>query len=596
MIQPDLSNKQNAANLLQEVVKTSFDDLSVRDTISINWAIAVLRSDDQEDPYLRNLPGSSVPEDQDAWELLDEGTFSWLKNTFTQMGFGTDDDSTCEASYQSSETASYFAVRLQSVAPPKETLGFDRKNIALNELARPLKENDEIKRLLETSDQWGFDILEFKKVTNGHPLFHLGLHVLEYHDLIERFAFNVTVLKNWLAVVEASYNDPEYHNATHAADVLQCVHYMLTRGGAASFLTPFHTLALILSAIVHDLGHDGFNNDFHRNTLSERAIMFNDQSVQENFHLKSFCDQTLTDPTVNIFECLTSEHKLDLRRLIIELVLATDMTFHGKKQEDLQAAILVAGQEPEHWKDKAKLFMAAVLHACDISNPARPVRLATHWAQSVQQEFWTQGDRERELGLHSQPQFIKGSMDTPTSQIGFINYVVLPYYRVVHEVLPGLDEVVQQLESNLEYWRKNQNKGELIKRRSSSFAMSFNRSTANLGKPPQGMGPLHRLSSSAFIGTSQPSPMGNQSPIMTSRKPSRGDLCPPLPGAISPLATGGSGLPPPGGVRRSSISHGGDRRESIGSNTLEPPPVPSRSTIEGPFNSTGRSRSPARAL
>lgn len=82
MIQPDLSNKQNAANLLQvslplsssrpylhgplkpriacawtalclrttcsdniaqEVVKTSFDDLSVRDTISINWAIAVLR-------------------------------------------------------------------------------------------------------------------------------------------------------------------------------------------------------------------------------------------------------------------------------------------------------------------------------------------------------------------------------------------------------------------------------------------------------------------------------------------------------------------------------------------------------------------------
>lgn len=176
-------------------------------------------------------------------------------------------------------------------------------------------------------------------------------------------------------MVEASYKDPKYHNSTHAADVLQCVHYMLTRGGATAFLTPFQTLGLVLSAIVHDLGHDGFNNDFHRNTISERAMMFNDQSVQENFHLKSFCEQTLTDPTVNIFECLTSEQKLDLRRMIIELVLATDMTFHKKKQDDLQAAITEHGKTPEHWKDKARLFMASLLHACDISNPVRG-----HWS------------------------------------------------------------------------------------------------------------------------------------------------------------------------------------------------------------------------
>ena len=41
---------------------------------------------------------------------------------------------------------------------------------------------------------------------------------------------------------------------------------------------------LLLAAMVHDVGHDGFNNVFHKNALSDRAVSFNDQSIQI-FHL-----------------------------------------------------------------------------------------------------------------------------------------------------------------------------------------------------------------------------------------------------------------------------------------------------------------------
>ena len=39
-------------------------------------------------------------------------------------------------------------------------------------------------------------------------------------------------------------------------------------------------LALILAAVVHDVGHDGLNNAFHQAALTDRAVSFNDQSIQ----------------------------------------------------------------------------------------------------------------------------------------------------------------------------------------------------------------------------------------------------------------------------------------------------------------------------
>jgi hypothetical protein len=35
-------------------------------------------------------------------------------------------------------------------------------------------------------------------------------------------------------------------------------------------------MSFLVAAICHDFGHDGFNNGFHINSLSERAIRYND--------------------------------------------------------------------------------------------------------------------------------------------------------------------------------------------------------------------------------------------------------------------------------------------------------------------------------
>lgn len=61
--------------------------------------------------------------------------------------------------------------------------------------------------------------------------------------------------------VEAGYRPNPYHNATHAADVLQTLHVILHRGGLVPhYADPLLLLAAYLAAVVHDYEHGGLTN------------------------------------------------------------------------------------------------------------------------------------------------------------------------------------------------------------------------------------------------------------------------------------------------------------------------------------------------
>ena len=44
-------------------------------------------------------------------------------------------------------------------------------------------------------------------------------------------------------------------------------------------LNKLDTLSCLLASVCHDLGHDGFNNVYHVNAMTDRAIDSNDVSV-----------------------------------------------------------------------------------------------------------------------------------------------------------------------------------------------------------------------------------------------------------------------------------------------------------------------------
>eukprot|EP00967_Tisochrysis_lutea_P005991 scaffold7068_cov22-Tisochrysis_lutea.AAC.1 len=80
-----------------------------------------------------------------------------------------------------------------------------------------------MERMLEESyESWSFDAFKLAAVTQGHPLSALAYYLFHKNKLISTFDLPPVKLARFLRSIEAGYTTHNpYHNATHAADVLQ---------------------------------------------------------------------------------------------------------------------------------------------------------------------------------------------------------------------------------------------------------------------------------------------------------------------------------------------------------------------------------------
>ena len=97
-------------------------------------------------------------------------------------------------------------------------------------------------------------------------------------------------------------------------------------------------ISLVISAICHDYGHDGMNNAYHVNTISERAIRYSDQSVQENFHAaESFF--ILNKQENNFLEDYSRDDFKTFRSRFVGIILATDMARHASDLNNIKTLL-----------------------------------------------------------------------------------------------------------------------------------------------------------------------------------------------------------------------------------------------------------------
>ena len=91
----------------------------------------------------------------------------------------------------------------------------------------------------------------------------MGYYLL--HDMAQdTLKIEGRVLAAFLLEIQKGYmlTNP-YHNAIHAADVMQTSYYFSCRTSITGFLRPLDKTLLLLAASIHDYKHDGFNNGFH---------------------------------------------------------------------------------------------------------------------------------------------------------------------------------------------------------------------------------------------------------------------------------------------------------------------------------------------
>ena len=83
-------------------------------------------------------------------------------------------------------------------------------------------------------------------------------------------------------------NGAPYHNNLHACDVLQTTHCCISQTGLKDWMSDLEIFSLLFSAIIHDYNHSGTTNNFHVQSTSDLAVIYNDKSVLENHHVAAF--------------------------------------------------------------------------------------------------------------------------------------------------------------------------------------------------------------------------------------------------------------------------------------------------------------------
>ncbi|KAF4095679.1 dual specificity calcium/calmodulin-dependent 3',5'-cyclic nucleotide phosphodiesterase 1C isoform X2 [Onychostoma macrolepis] len=284
---------------------------------------------------------------------------------------------------------------------------------------------------LKHVDTWSFDVFTLNDASGDHSLKFIFYELLTRYDIINRFKIPVSALVSFVEALEVGYSKHRnpYHNLIHAADVTQTVHYLLLKTGMVHWLTELEIFAMLFAAAVHDYEHTGTTNNFHIQTRSDTAILYNDRAVQENHHVSAAYRLLQEDDEMNILYNLSKDDWRELRALVVEMVLATDMSCHFQQIKAMKNFL----QQPEAI-DKPKA-LSLILHTADISHPAKNWNMHHRWTTSLLEEFFRQGDKEAELGLSFSPLCDRKSTMVAQSQIGFIDFIVEPTFTVLTDMI-----------------------------------------------------------------------------------------------------------------------------------------------------------------
>ncbi|XP_033926556.1 3',5'-cyclic-AMP phosphodiesterase 4C isoform X2 [Melopsittacus undulatus] len=311
---------------------------------------------------------------------------------------------------------------------------------------------------LEDTNKWGLNVFKVAEYSGNHPLTVIMYSIFQERDLMKTFRIPVDTFITYMLTLEDHYHaDVAYHNSIHAADVAQSTHVLLSTPALEAVFTDLEIMAAIFASAIHDVDHPGVSNQFLINTNSELALMYNDTSVLENHHL-AVGFKLLQEENCDIFQNLSKKQRQSLRKMVIDMVLATDMSKHMNLLADLKTMVETKKVTSlgvlllDNYSDRIQVLQNMV-HCADLSNPTKPLELYRQWTDRIMGEFFRQGDQEREKGMEISPMCDKHTASVEKSQVGFIDFIAHPLWETWADLVhPDAQELLDTLEDNREWY------------------------------------------------------------------------------------------------------------------------------------------------
>ncbi|KAK7239276.1 calmodulin-dependent cyclic-nucleotide phosphodiesterase [Aureococcus anophagefferens] len=288
------------------------------------------------------------------------------------------------------------------------------------------------------------------------------------------------VVRTCVDAIVAGYEDVAYHNCLHGADCMQSLHATLAKSPKyeaalaldradleSSTRLPCirtavdddndHTLLVVLlAALAHDVGHVGLTNAYLVETGHDFAVRYNDQSPLENYHVATALSIV---EAKGFWDSFDAPGKRMGRLYWIECVLATDMAHHMAAMAQLDGLLRKEGAAGDAATPANHLAVVkAIVHACDISAPTKPVKTHLRWTDLVMEEFYAQaengagkeceipnfkgsdlGHAEKELANGKAKPSVppRGSVVLGKFQLGFIGFIRPLFAKIA--AIPSVD-------------------------------------------------------------------------------------------------------------------------------------------------------------
>ena len=301
--------------------------------------------------------------------------------------------------------------------------------------------------------------------------------------------------------IDYSHIRKEYHTFTHAMDVLITTHALLNSGGAV-YLTSGERASLLIAALGHDVLHTGVNNSFLIETKHPYYLELGENSLQERRSARYILELLDKHGILLVEDDMNDKQKKEIREsrnLIEQSILWTDIKRHTDQMKAMSEAMekvlnalnqtRVGEQEGDiegagkadmdanldvstSLDSEARILIASfILHCADISNPGKRWESCERWAGLVMNEFFSQGDLQKKLGLKPSMNCDRSTVSVPACQVGFGKFIIRDLYKLLSKILhDGGGQMVKRFNSNHAKWQELQ---ALVEKTGTPYTIKF---------------------------------------------------------------------------------------------------------------------------
>jgi high affinity cGMP-specific 3',5'-cyclic phosphodiesterase 9 len=266
-------------------------------------------------------------------------------------------------------------------------------------------------------------------------------------EILKIFNLESLKLQSFLHLISKNYfpNLP-FHNFRHGFSVFQMIYVIGERNqGFENFLSREDYLFMLLSGLGHDVRHPGVNNSYLTATNHELSIEYHNKSVLENHH---------ASVTLELLKYSNLMGEVDfhyIKEVVVSTILATDLTRHAQVEKEFKEAVAAYDKSK---KNHRIAFMSYGVHCADLGNQTLEFSIAALWSLKIIQEFNQQVACEELSGI-TVSEFMRIGNDVEKikkSQVGFIDFVIFPLWKVLIDTLENLEDFERELKKNREKW------------------------------------------------------------------------------------------------------------------------------------------------